>query len=117
MVCALRGAGERLTCTGGLLGPAPLTSDGTRNSDGSSSLPVPEEEAEVLPGDKSLQTLPFSLGGKVLLSEPLSLQGSMCPSDFPVCDSGGFFHYPQVQAVVCTFYCINQLGFVTLHMN
>lgn len=31
---------------------------------------VPEEEAVVLPGDKSLQSLPFSWEGKGLLSEP-----------------------------------------------
>lgn len=77
--CPLRGAGGRLTCTEALLGPAALTSDGARSSDGSSSLPELEKEAEVLPGDKSLQTQPFSLGGKALLSEPSSLQGSTAP--------------------------------------
>lgn len=42
---------------------------------------VPEEMAVALPGDKSLQTLPFTSEGTALLSEALALQSRMFPSD------------------------------------
>ena len=78
-MCSHRGSGETFTFTGGVVSPAPSHLMVPEILTEASVTLVPKEETVVLPGDKSLQSLPFSSEKKVLLSESPSLQVVCAP--------------------------------------